>query len=860
MSKQTGAYESLIKGVSEQVAHQRYPGQHWDQLNMVSDPVRGLARRAGSTMVHERLLTGVTRSAATIQDCRNFREQSLYLGSNEYSISFRGKVRVNGSTMPGLVVFDKSAGAILPVNYSTADSKLVNSLITGINSVTSVGKFVLLAAKTVSPTYTTKDLVNDNDGIQGAVAAWIKGGSYSRTYTLSVKSARTGQVFTVQYTTKASYYPGTLDTSDIPATVPDPADPAKTIPNPNYQKLVNDRVYAYQTAVNQWIGDAAADIAPANIAQGLVNALFAAGAVGIGIARLDSHICMTDVSAISIDDGGDGSQAVAVGKTVTNVADLTTKHYPGKVVRVQPQNGNTKAYYVRAVQKVGTASDFQDVTWEESPGILVTPVFVTLIGCVVGGQFWVASTPEILQSIAGVSVPRWEPSSSGDLESQAVPTFLSGEIHYLRMFQDRLMIVRNGTVFLSRSGDYFNFFRVGALNVQDNDPIEIFALGSEDDIITSGTMLDKNLILFGKQWQYSVPGGAALTPSNAFVAVQSSYKDTNECDPESSGGLIFFAQQRDGKLTINQMQTGAYADTLLAYEITQQLNSFLKGAPSQIVAVTSPNALAVRTSAEDYGFWIYSYLDSAGQSERLFDSWSKWQFSSSLGNIVSMCTKDGYIYVTTLRQAGSSVYMVVDRFTLHTDPEAPHLDSRRNILSAGTLAQNLVPTVSQYAGAYNENSGRYYLVGDTYANNRLTSLREQVGSAQDANLEVGALFDAYVVPTSPYIRDRNGQAILDSRLTLGSMAVTVFQSSALDVSIADLVDADPSFVQTQRWVARAANSWTLNTQEVKQTASVPVAIFKEIREFKVKLASRSWLPLTISSIEWTGQFFTRRRG
>lgn len=858
MSKQTGAYESLIKGVSEQVAHQRYPGQHWDQLNMVSDPVRGLARRAGSTMVHERVMPGVSRSAATIQDCRNFREQSLYLGNLEYSLSFRNKTRVSGSTMPGLTVFNKSSGVLLPANYLTTDSALISSLDLGINSVTSVGKFVLLAAKGKAPTYTTQDMVNDNNLIESAAAAWIKGGSYSRTYTLSIKAMSNGQVYTAQYTTKASYYPGSLDTSDIPATVPDGSG---TKPNPDYQKLVNDRVYAYQTAVNQWIGDAAADIAPANIAQRLLTALAATGApaAGVDMGRQDSHIVLLGVSSITIDDGGDGSQAVAVGRVVSNVADLTTKHYPGKVVKVQPQNGGTKAYYVKAVQKVGTAGDFQDVTWEESPGVKVTPTFVTLIGCVANGQFYVASTPALLQSLSGVSVPEWAPSSSGDLDSQALPTFLTGEIHYLRMFQDRLMIVRNGTVFLSRSGDYFNFFRVSALNIQDNDPIEIFALGSEDDIVTSGTMLDKNLILFGKQWQYSVPGSAALTPSNAFVAVQSSYKDTNECAPESSGGLIFFAQQRDGKLTVNQMQTGAYADTLLAYEITQQLNSFLKGIPAQIVAVTSPNALAVRTSADDYGFWVYSYLDSAGQSERLFDSWSKWQFSSSLGNIVSMCTKDGYIYVTTLRQAGTSVYMVVDRFTLHTDPEAPHLDSRRKILSPGTLAQNLVPVVSQYAGAYTSDSGRYYLVGDTYSGDRLTSLRGQVGSAQDVNLEVGALFDAYVVPTSPYIRDRNGQAILDSRLTLGSLDVTVFQSSALDVSVADLVNADQSFIETQRWVARAANSWILNTQEVKETATVPVAIFKEIREFKVKLASRSWLPLTISSIEWTGQFFTRRR-
>lgn len=859
MSKQTGAYESLIKGVSEQVAHQRYPGQHWDQLNMVSDPVRGLARRAGSELISERLLAGVVRSTPTVLDCRNFREQSLYMGNVEYSLSFRNKAKIAGSTMPGLTVFDKTNGVLMPVNYSVADANVISALEGGINSVTSVGKFALMAIRGKTPTYTIQDLVTNNSGLQNAGSAWVKGGSYSRTYTLSLKSSSTGTVWTVQYTTKASYYPGVLDTSDIPATVPDGAG---TKPNPDYQKLVNDRVYAYQTAVNQWIGDAAADIQPANIAQKLVEALGAAPGLvadGVGFLRFDSHISLNGIVAVTLDDGGDGSQATAVARIVSDVADLTTKHWVGKVVKVQPQNGNTKSYYVRAVSKEDTPSQFQNVTWEECPGTLITPTLVTLIGCVVSGQFYMASTPGILQTLAGVEVPRWEPSSAGDLESQPLPTFLTGEIHYLRMFQDRLLIVRNGTVFMSRSGDYFNFFRTSALTVQENDPIEIFALGSEDDVVTSGTLLDRNLILFGKQWQYSIPGSAAITPTSAFVAVQSSYKDTNECNPESTGGLIFFAQRRDNKLTINQMQTGAYADTLQAYEVTQQLNTFLKGTPSQLVAVTSPNAVAVRTSAEDYGFWVYSYLDSAGQSERLFDSWSKWRFSSALGNIISICTKDGYIFVSTLRDTNDGVYMVVDRFSLHTAADEPHLDSRRGILTPGTLDRSKVLFMSPYAGAYNQASGQYYLVGDLYVDDRLTALRAQVGSAQDENLEIGALFDSYVVPTSPYIRDANGLAILDSRLTLGVFDVTVFQSSAMDAYISDLVSADQSFVQSQRWVARAANSWTLNTQEIKESTTVPVPIFKEIREFKVKLASRSWLPLTISSIEWTGQFFTRRR-
>lgn len=849
MSKVTGSYESLIKGVSEQVAHQRFPGQVWEQVNMVSDPVRGLARRRGSVMVAEKVLPGVGDTAATRDDAAVYGEQSLYLGINEYSIMHRKRQMVAGSQMPPLVVFDKTGGKLLNVSMAVDDAKMTEYGQSGFNSITAVGNLVLLAPRGHASTYTSVDQVTTGP-TANSVAGWVKGGSYSRTYTLSAKRASDGAVFTVQYTTPTSYYPGILDTSDIPATNPDGT------PNKDYQKLVNDRVYAYQKAVNQWIGTSAAAIQPQAIAQSL-NALIEAhlpGSHGV----IGSTIIIDGATSISCDDGGDGSQFIGVGRTVKQASDLTTVHRTGKVVKIKPTNGTGKAYYVKAVAKDGTTVGWTQVIWEECPGVLITPILVCAVGAVKNGTFYVASTPAKLAALAAISVPPWAPSSSGDLDSQSLPAFLDREINYIRMFQDRLIIVAGATVFMSRSGDYFNFFRTGALNIQDNDPIEVYALGSEDDVITAGTLLDRNLILFGKQWQYAVPGRDAIVPQNAFVAVQSGYRDSNTCPPESSGNLIFFGQKREGKLTIQQMQTGAYADTLDAFEITQQLNKYLVGQPLQIEAVTSPSALFIRTDAERNGVWVYSYLDAQNNTERLFDSWSKWQFNKELGNIVAITTKDGDLYITTLRATTQAMYLVTDRFTLNTDVPDAHIDSMRPWLAIGTAGEAI--NQGQFRGAYNKNSGRYWLQGDVMGGGRLAALREQIGTDQDPNLNIGAAFDSYVVLTNPYIRDKDGKAILDGRLTLGNMNVTTFESSAMDVSICDLVDADNTqYQETLRWVARNANDWVLNTQQVADTASVVVGVYKEVRDCKVKLAGRSWLPLTLSAIEWQGQFFTRRR-
>ena len=50
MSKVSGAYPSLSRGVNQQPFEARLDGQHGEQVNMWSDPVHGLSRRRGTTM------------------------------------------------------------------------------------------------------------------------------------------------------------------------------------------------------------------------------------------------------------------------------------------------------------------------------------------------------------------------------------------------------------------------------------------------------------------------------------------------------------------------------------------------------------------------------------------------------------------------------------------------------------------------------------------------------------------------------------------------------------------------------------------------------------------------------------------
>ena len=845
MSKETGSFESLIRGVSEQVPHDRFIGQHWTQDNMISDPVRGLSRRHGSVMQVEKILPSVVYSAETLEDLANYKEFTFFQAGVEYSLMYRPGTKVVGSTMPGIIVINKDSNLLMDVLLETGDATgVLAALDGGISALTNVAKYVLLAPNNRAPSHTEVDAV---DATKGTVMGWVRAGYYSRTYKVSLIKLD-GSKVTGSYTTPSSYYPGTLITNDIPL-------------DANYQKNVNDRVYAYQTAVNQWIGTSSAAVQPAAIAAALTDALNTAIG-GTTVTTVGSNVCISSAlyKSIEMSDGGDGSAVKAVGLEVESSNDLTPIGQPGKVVRIRPRQGTKDGiYYVKAVPKDGVVdSTFKEVSWQEAAGIVVTPGFITLIAEVVGNNFYLATSFAALQTVSGdTNQQAWEPSSSGDLDSQALPQFFGKRITYLGNFQDRLLVVTGSTITMSRSGDYVNFFRESALTLPADGPIEIFALGSEGDNITDGVLMDRTMILFGQRQHYAMDGRSAMTPTTAYVATQQTYEDSNLCPPVGNGNYIFFCQQRENRLTVQQMQTGDYADSFRSFEITTQLDGYLNGYPRQIVALTSPSMLAIRTRELTNGFHVFSYLDSADQTKRLYDSWSRWTFNPVLGHLVGLTTHNGDILSLTLRKTSSYPRLVLDRFSRSGNLSAnPYLDSLRpytnttDTIKPGWLGE------SQSAISFNMGAGAYKLLGQPLADYQ--KLFNAAPTVSTAYAMMGTLYESSFEPTAPYMRDSKEKAILDCTLTLGTYNITLAKSSAMRAYLRGMTADVAEEVLVADWIARPLGAWVLDTQQIADIASVPVDVQQEIREFRLRLASRNWLPLTFSSIEWTGQFFTQR--
>lgn len=807
---------------------------------MISDPVRGLARRHGSVTQAEKVIaadTGTTYAdmvAATAKQ-KTF---TFFIAGVEYELIYRSEAGTGAATFA--FCYNKTTKAIVPVVLGADMASYVSA---GIASCVNVGKYVFLAGNGVVSTY-SETATWAAEANRKRMAIWVRGGAYSRTYEATLIKPD-GTKLSVEYKTKSSSYPTLLDTSDILAA------------DTEYQKKVNDRVYAYNAAANAWIGEAAEDITPANIATKLKDLFVAAGVTGITVSGSTILIDNALYNEVGTDDGGDGSSIRGVGGIVSLPENVSNTHYIGKIVKVRPKKSNEDdTIYLKAVAKEAGATGWADVTWVECAGLETMPTAAFAVGTVVSGTLYIAGTPSALATVSGDDTPMFRANEVGDANTSGPPHFLGKAISYLGLLQDRLIIGSGSVLFFSKPGDYFAWYRGSVLSTSQDDPLEMYALGSEDDTIRYGTTYDKSLLLFGDRKLYSVNGRAALTPQS--LVVLSSREGAAECHPKPSGDYVFFTVSNAKRTSVQQIQTGLLADTPQNFDVSQQLDRYLQGKPVEIVAVSTPNHVVLRTDHSRNSLFTYTYLDDAN-SQRLFDAWSTWRWHERVGDIIGLSSYQGDLLVYVLRHGAdkngdAKIWLAVEKFSLDTGlTDYIHADALR------TVEDYYFPTDNSFMHegtsdkdqawvAWVEGDKRF--LGTTL--DKIDSFVEQYPLGGNTATYIGWHFDAYATPTNPYIRDSDGKAIVNGRTTLSRVIVSVADTGGMKINVNT---ANESYTTTDfsgRLLGRVAN--VVGRQPIVTTA-VSGLIGKEVREVNYTLQAKTFLPLTITAIEWVGQYF-----
>ncbi len=243
----------------------------------------------------------------------------------------------------------------------------------------------------------------------------------------------------------------------------------------------------------------------------------------------------------------------------------------------------------------------------------------------------------------------WTDRLVGDNDTNPIPSFIGKKINNMFFYRNRLGLLSNEAVIMSRAGDYFNFFANSSQVVAADDPIDLQATSVRPVSLNYTLSTSVGLIVFGPNEQFLLSTDAdVLSPTTTKINTISTF----ECDPSVDAVAVGTAQAFISKSNLYsklfvmlniQKEAAASID-----EATQNVPEYV---PSDIDTMASSPAMSIISLGKAGSDTVYQHRFFL-QGENRVQTWYKWKLTGDLR--LQFFDKTTYYAVTS---AGSEVYL-----------------------------------------------------------------------------------------------------------------------------------------------------------------------------------------------------------
>ena len=334
---------------------------------------------------------------------------------------------------------------------------------------------------------------------------------------------------------------------------------------------------------------------------------------------------------------------VVAGK-INDVGDLPSQCKHGMVVEIVNSAADEDNHFVKFF---GNSDRDGEGTWEEcaKPGrkkrIQYSTMPVVLIRTA-DGNFRLTELDGSSYTISGVSytVPQWDDALVGDDITNPEPSFIGKQINKMLFFRNRLCLLSDENIILSRPGDFYNFFNKSAIQFVASDPIDIAASSEYPAILYDGIQVNTGLVLFTKNQQFMLTTDSdVFSPTTAKINALSSYNFNFATNPISLGTTIGFLDNA-GKFSrffemTNVLREGEPQVIEQSAVVSKLFEKDLK-----LISNSRENSVVFFSEEGSSTLYGYRYFDQI--EDRKLASWFKWTVT---GTIQYHCMQDDNLYV-----------------------------------------------------------------------------------------------------------------------------------------------------------------------------------------------------------------------
>jgi hypothetical protein len=422
------------------------------------------------------------------------------------------------------------------------------------------------------------------------------------------------------------------------------------------------------------------------------------GISGVTVRRSGSVLWLQSASPMSISatDARANADITAILGEVQAFTELPTIAPKGYQVTITGDPGTKfDGYYVEFKPREG---DFGEGSWVETvaPGCeyRIDPLTMPwLLVRLADGTFLFHPADGSTQ--AGLTLPRWGDRVAGDYDTAPDPSFIGYPINDIAVYKNRLVMLADENVILSRTREFFEFFPETVTTVLDTDPIDVVASNNRVSVLRYAVPYQDELILFSGQYQFRFNAAdTVLSPATAQITVLTQYEVDVRVRPQQAGGAIFFCQANGqwSQLREFSVRGAGTALTADAQDLTSYTSAYIPAGLYKMTVNDTGNAMFVISDKQGFTDRIYVYkwfFRNTGQgSERAQSSWSYWDFNGADKVLQVLCIREN---LYCLMQYGDEVFLevipVMDRMSEVVGTPYPLLLDRRISTTVATQAE-----------------------------------------------------------------------------------------------------------------------------------------------------------------------------
>lgn len=797
MGAVSSSYRSILQGMSQQPPAERTVGQCTEQVNMTSDPIKGLSKRPPFEYVNS-LYTGTDNGAKFYSYFRDEVEK--------YVIS------IDKGTPDKLRVFDlngvektvHTAANVAPyLNSGTADPRDAYSLVT-------IGDKTIIANNTVKVQMSTAKDNTSAAAKNGFVE--IRGGGWAVSYEMFKDG-----VSKAKYTTQKG-----LDAGDDPATLA-PAAIATALQSALGSGTVNANTILTGTTISSVDDSKNGDY---------INLLWKDVRSEGELPGNGYHNKVIEVKPLEDDDKG----AYYVKFQVTSIDNPTDGQFGS-------------GYWVETV-----ALDSENTLNKATMPLVLVRLPNGDFSLNLGDGTYYDGSATITDDFIGL---KWEDRLVGNEDTNPTPSFVDSYINFCGFYQGRLFFLAGENIIFSRGDEFWNFWYKSATVVNATDPVDYSADTGRVTSLKYAAPSDGDLIIIAEDVQLLIDGNKALTPETANITPITYFKLLTTCEPEQAGRYLMLPTPQGEYSGIREFTQDKITATRDAPPITSQVNEFIEGDVIDI-SVNIAKGIAVFTTNK-YNNKIYVYESKYNSEQKIQSAWSYYQLPDDYIALWSVYDKTDLYVVCQNKASGKRELLAMDikdSDEVGLDYNI-YLDRRQtftNITTSFVVDQWDTDFIAVQAvgcpfpGLLCEHTA----VDNGNGTFTITSKFDMQGGT----VIYGRKYEAKYIPTRPFVTDGNDVPIRSGYLRVNRFLVSFADTGYLSSSKYD----DYLDTVTGIYSGKVVGEKTAKVGEVNvSNGIVKLPFLSDAGHSHLELKSDHYTPMRLVDIEWEGTFTLNKR-